>query len=88
MDSVRYQMDGDTVIVERGGLHYRYTYGELQQSIERHTVFAQKAAENLETMRGAMGYLRERLTLEQANARYATDTQTAWGRMGVKGGAM
>jgi hypothetical protein len=88
MDSVKYQMDGDTVIVERGGLHYRYTYEELQQSVERHTVFAQKAAENLATMAGALRFMREHLTLELANAKYAADTNTAWAAMGCKGGAM
>ena len=71
-------------IDETGLIHIgllTFTYAELQAEIDSIT-------RDLTKYTDAMEFMREHLTLEQANARYASDVQTAWAQIGVKGGGM
>lgn len=56
------------------------TYAQLQNRIGQ-------TETDLRNYRDAMAQMREHLTLEQANARYATDVQTAWANMMINGKA-
>lgn len=87
-----YTMEGDKVRVERFGgnletiVVYRLGYEDLQGIIDTLTldILRTPGAKTMQLVLaeflGAMAYLRENLTLEQANAKYATDVNTAWAR--------
>ncbi|MFA5053380.1 MAG: hypothetical protein WC565_04940 [Parcubacteria group bacterium] len=88
MDSVKfsaYSIIGCAVAIDTGATVELLNYAHLQERLDR-------ATRERDCMRfvycDAMAYMREHLTLEQANAKYAVDTNTAWAQMGVKGGAM
>ena len=88
MDSVKfsaYSMIGCAVAIDNGATVELLNYAHLQDRLDRAVRDGDCARY---TYADAMAYMREHLTVEMANAKYATDTQCAWVRMGVKGGAM
>jgi len=95
MDSVKFTMDGDMVRVSFSDSQwYVATYAELQDSIDslKRNIIAKGERPTririLQEQEDAMAYMREHLTVEMANAKYAVDTNTAWAAIGVKGGAL
>jgi hypothetical protein len=70
-----YQMIDGLILVDGAAL----TYEQLQNRVEW-------AMTELRTYQGALEYLREHLTLEQASARYAVGVNTGWALAGIKGG--
>lgn len=79
---VKYAMDGERLYMIWDGTGYHYSYE-----------YVQRRAEDLEfedawVWQGALRFMQRHLTLEAANARYASDVQTAWARMGCRGGVM
>jgi hypothetical protein len=95
--NANYSMVGDKVEVRReendgSSVTYRLDYEDLQHEIDVLTldIFQYPNAKLMQMvlaeMRGAMAYLRERLTVEQANAAYASETNCSWAHLGTKGG--
>ena len=88
MDSVKfsaYSMIGCAVAIDNGATVELLNYAHLLERLDR---AVRDGDCSRYTYADALAYMREHLTLEMANARYATDTNTAWAAMGVKGGAM
>ncbi|MFA5053913.1 MAG: hypothetical protein WC565_07630 [Parcubacteria group bacterium] len=94
MDSVKYQMEGDHIHVTLNGVGYHYPYDWIQRTAD---IAQAEDAPDAWVWQGALRFMRDNLavtpggelvSLEQANAKYAVDTNTAWAAMGIKGGAM
>jgi len=103
MDSVAYEMLGARVVVKGAGPDHALNYIGLQETIDRcitnpYYLTLEARLRELAIYRDALAYLRSHLYVtpggalvsetDAANLKYAVDTNTAWVRMGVKGGAM
>ena len=87
MDSILYKIDG-VGRIHIGREAFPYTYAELQEELDYEV-------RRLVVLRDALTFIREHMAVgdlapdaEFANAKYASDVQTAWAQMGAKGGAM
>ena len=88
MDSVKYELADGKLNINNGVIRFTgYTYEAVQDSLD-YCIIHNATPINIQFWRDALAFMRANLTLEAATARYASDVQCTWARMGCRGGTL